>query len=68
MARKPNYDFDKRRKELDRKAAKDKKLEERRLRRLAGPVADDLIEPLDGPAVEGDPVEGESAEITGDQP
>lgn len=37
LARKPNYDFDKRRKELDRKATRDKKLEERRLRRLQEP-------------------------------
>ena len=29
MARKPNYDFEKRRKELDRKAKKDAKREER---------------------------------------
>jgi hypothetical protein len=33
MARKPNYDQDKRRKELDRKARKDAKLAERQQRR-----------------------------------
>ena len=68
LPRKPNYDFDKRRKELDRKASKDKKLEERRLRRLAGPVDGETIEPLDGAVVDGEPVDGESAEIPGDQP
>ena len=30
MARKPNYDFEKRRKELDRKAKKDEKLRRKR--------------------------------------
>ena len=33
LARKPNYDFEKRRKELDRKAKKDAKREERQQRR-----------------------------------
>lgn len=33
MARKPNYDFEKRRKELDRKAKKDAKAAERQQRR-----------------------------------
>lgn len=36
MPRKPNYDFDKRRKELDRKAKRDGKREDRRLRRQQG--------------------------------
>ena len=36
MARKPNYDFEKRRKELDRKAKKDARREEKRLRREQG--------------------------------
>lgn len=36
MARKPNYDFEKRRKELERQAKKDAKREDRRLRREAG--------------------------------
>ena len=30
MARKPNYDFEKRKKELDRKAKKDAKLQQKR--------------------------------------
>jgi hypothetical protein len=33
LPRKPNYDFEKRRKELDRKAKKDAKREDRRRRR-----------------------------------
>ncbi len=48
MAKKPNYDFEKRRKELDRKQKKDAKRDERLLRRRAGgtedgePVAGDV--------------------------
>lgn len=41
MARKPNYDFEKRRKELDRKAKKDAKREERLQRRSEEPQAPD---------------------------
>lgn len=41
MARKPNYDFEKRRKELDRKAKKDAKREERQQRRSEEPQASD---------------------------
>jgi hypothetical protein len=36
MARKPNYGFEKRKKELDRKAKKDAKREDRRRRREEG--------------------------------
>ena len=36
MAKKPNYDFEKRRKELDRKAKKDARREEKQRRREAG--------------------------------
>ena len=36
MARKPNYDFEKRRKEMDRQAKKDAKREERQRRKEAG--------------------------------
>lgn len=36
MARKPNYSFEKRKKELDRKAKKDAKREDRRRRREEG--------------------------------
>jgi hypothetical protein len=68
LARKPNYDFDKRRKELDRKATREKKLEERRLRRLQEPTEGDVIEPLDGAPTEGDATGDSAAESTGDQP
>lgn len=68
LARKPNYDFDKRRKELDRKATRDKKLEERRLRRLQEPTEGDGLEPLDGaPAAGADP-DADSTGTPGDQP
>ena len=40
MARKPNYDFEKRRKEMDRKAKKDAKRDEKQRRKDAG-IADD---------------------------
>ncbi len=40
MARKPNYDFEKRRKEQDRKAKKDARREEKRARREQGGAAD----------------------------
>ena len=55
LAKKPNYDFEKRRKELERKQKKDAKRDERQLRRRAGG------------AEEGDPVDGEAAEpVDGD--
>lgn len=50
LAKKPNYDFEKRRKELERKQKKDAKREERLYRKRHG-----LPE-------EGDPVEGEDAD------
>lgn len=40
MARKPNYSFEKRKKELDRKAKKDAKREDRRRRREEGQTDD----------------------------
>jgi hypothetical protein len=51
LARKPNYDFEKRRKEMDRQAKKDAKREERQRRKEAGepePVDErpDLNSPL----------------------
>ena len=60
MPRKPNYDFDKRRKELDRKAKRDGKREDRRLRRQQGdaegeaPPAEEGAEvsPVDPPVPE----------------
>ncbi len=42
MARKPNYDFEKRRKEQERKAKKDAKREDRQRRREEG-ILDDGI-------------------------
>ncbi len=36
MARKPNYEFEKRRKELERKAKKEARREEKRLERAQG--------------------------------
>jgi len=42
MAKKPNYDFEKRRKELDRKNKKDAKREERLERRRNGLPDDDF--------------------------
>jgi len=44
MARKPNYDFEKRRKEMERKAKKDAKREDRLQRRREG-AADEGGEP-----------------------
>lgn len=35
MARKPNYDFEKRRKELEKKKKQEEKLEQKRLRKQA---------------------------------
>lgn len=46
MARKPNYDFEKRRKEQERKAKKDAKAEERRRRREAGEPEPDTLDDL----------------------
>ncbi len=40
MARKPNYSFEKRKKEMDRKAKKDAKREDRRRRREEGQPED----------------------------
>jgi len=55
VAKKPNYDFEKRKKELDRKKKKDDKRAERLLRRQEG--SSDEPEDLDTPA----PDEGEVA-------
>jgi hypothetical protein len=48
LARKPNYGFEKRKKELDRKAKKDAKREERQRRREEG--APDDTTPVESPA------------------
>ena len=44
MARKPNYDFEKRRKEMDRKAKKDAKRDEK-LRHKEEGIVDDTYPP-----------------------
>ena len=56
MARKPNYDYEKRKKEADRKAKKDAKREERQRRRALGlPDEDETLEGGEG----GEGAEGE---------
>ncbi len=54
MAKKPNYDFEKRKKEQDRKKKKDAKREERLLRKRGDGEPD--AEPVDGdvPAQDGE--------------
>ena len=53
LARKPNYDFEKRRKEQDRKAKKDAKREDRLRRKAEGlPEEDDVGEPVTETTVE----------------
>ncbi len=52
LARKPNYSFEKRKKEMDRKAKKDAKREDRRRRREEG-----LPEEVDAPGLPGAPVD-----------
>ena len=54
MAKKPNYDFEKRRKELDRKQKKDAKRDERLTRKRNGTSED-------GDVVEGEGEDGETA-------
>ena len=51
MAKKPNYDFEKRKKEMDRKKKKDDKRAERLLRKQQGlpPEGDEDGEPADTP-------------------
>lgn len=48
MPRKPNYGFDKRRKEQDRKAKKDAKLLDRQRRREQEPAEDGASSQIDG--------------------
>jgi hypothetical protein len=67
LARKPNYDFEKRKKEQDRKAKKDAKREERLARKRAG-LDPDLVEMEgEGGAADGEPADAEDAgdEVTG---
>ena len=58
MARKPNYDFEKRKKEQDRKAKKDAKREERLARKRAGQDPD----LMDMESPEGATSDGESSD------
>ena len=63
MARKPNYDFEKRQKEMQRKAKKDAKREERQRRRALGlPDEEETMEQADGSSTEG--VVGEEDEVS----
>ena len=50
MAKKPNYDFEKRKKEQDRKKKKDAKREERLLRKRGDGEGEPDAEPADGEA------------------
>ena len=52
MAKKPNYDFEKRKKEMDRKKKKDDKRAERQQRRQDG-VSDELEAPDAAPQADG---------------
>lgn len=64
MARKPNYDFEKRRKEQDRKAKKDAKRADRQLRRdeaRAAGLDPDLV------VLDGEDEAGEEGDATVDQ-
>jgi hypothetical protein len=61
LARKPNYDYEKRKKEADRKAKKDAKREERQRRRALGlPDEDETLE--GGEGGEGEGAEGSEGE------
>lgn len=75
MARKPNYDYEKRRKELDRKKKRDERREERRTRRADNPGGADeygvtvdgiLVDPADLPAIASEDRPDEDADATGD--
>lgn len=54
MAKKPNYDFEKRRKELERKQKKDAKRDERQQRRRAGGTDDGELPADEGAEVPDD--------------
>lgn len=59
VARKPNYNFEKRKKELARQEKKEAKREERQRRREAGDPVDEFGNPIDLPSVEDTPEPGE---------
>lgn len=60
MARKPNYSFEKRKRELDRKAKKDARDENRRRRKAEGATDEETAEATPGEEG-GAPVEGADA-------
>ena len=67
LARKPNYDFEKRRKEMDRQAKKEAKREERARRKREGAAGDEAAG--DEAAGDGsDGVEQEPQRATGGEP
>ena len=62
MAKKPNYDFEKRKKEMDRKKKKDAKREERLARKRDGtPELDEFGNPLPPGDADPDEIPGEYA-------
>ena len=61
MARKPNYDFEKRRKEQERQAKKEAKREDKLRRKREGIPEDDAIEPF--PPAESSPESGEAPRL-----
>ena len=63
MAKRPNYDFEKRKKEQDRKAKKDAKREERLQRKRSGQDPDLMPEGDEGE--NGEPVDAVTDETTG---
>lgn len=62
MARTPNYDFEKRRKELERKAKKEGRREEKRLRKERGEAGDDVTPADDAADGSEQPLEGDSGQ------
>ena len=66
MARKPNYDFEKRKKEQDRKAKKDAKRAERQQRRDDRKTGVLVEDEFGNPIVDSDDAEGEGDEETSD--
>ena len=63
MAKRPNYDFEKRKKEQDRKAKKDAKREERLQRKRSGQDPD--LMPAGDEGENGEPADAVTDETTG---
>lgn len=69
MARKPNYDYEKRKKEADRKAKKDAKREERQRRRALGlPDEDEMTGEGGEGSEDGEGAEGAEGEASTTEP